>query len=162
MLDWFPTELVLNTAKNVFGEDRMQSQQFRFDNEDMLLLKGSEKFWVGWGGFGRDRVFSPDDGHDLTVQDGYWISIFGQMGFVGFTSIFTVFLLPLLQLKYKVRKLSKFDKRLIAGIGVLAALCAINTLPNMSFPNIHLIFVSGLSVLLKKAVLAKKMNYVKN
>ena len=165
MTDFFPTKLILETAETIFGKDRMESQQFRFDNEDMLLTKGSEKFFFGWGGFGRDRVYAAEDGRDMTVQDGWWIMIFGQQGFVGFICIFAVLLLPLFRLKKKTRKFARFDKHLIAGVALIAGLCAVNTLPNMSFPNIHMIFVAGLSVLLKttkkSCVIAAKTSTVK-
>jgi hypothetical protein len=73
MFDWFPVKEVMGAAE-MMGPERAQSMQFRFDNEDILLIKGSEKMWFGWGGFARDRVYDDYQGKDMVVQDGYWIA----------------------------------------------------------------------------------------
>lgn len=147
MLEWFPVKEVMSGAE-ILGPERAQSMQFRFDNEDILLVKGAEKMWFGWGGFARDRVYDPDSGKDLVVQDGYWIAVFGQLGLSGFLCVFGLMLTPIIQARGTIRSLrGKIDRTLLAGLATVVTICSINLLPNMALPNLQLFFAAGLAVL---------------
>jgi hypothetical protein len=149
MFEWFPVKEVMSAAE-MLGPERAQSMQFRFDNEDILLIKGSEKMWFGWGGFARDRVYDENYGKDLVVQDGYWIAVFGQQGLVGFLCFFTLMLWPVVTLARSMRKLKgSSDRVLLGGLGIMVVICAVNLLPNMALPNLQLFFAAGLAVLTK-------------
>ena len=50
-------EPILSTMSNIFGEDRVQSLEFRLDNEEILVEKALERPILGWGGWGRNRVY---------------------------------------------------------------------------------------------------------
>ena len=147
MFDVFPVGLVMDVAKMI-GPARAQSLEFRFDNEDMVLTKGAEKLWFGWGGFARDHVYDDYLGKDLVVQDGHWIIVFGHLGLVGFVCTFALLLWPVLMARTGVRSLqTQFDRSLLSGLATLVAFCALNLLPNMSLPNLELYFAAGLAVL---------------
>jgi hypothetical protein len=151
MLDLFPVEQVVSSASEMMGPDRAQSLQFRFDNEDMVLTKGAEKLWFGWGGFARDHVYDDYLGKDLVIQDGYWIVVFGQTGLFGFLCTFSLILLPILRARKAVRKLrGRVDLALLSGLAVMVTICAVNLLPNMSLPNLQLFFAAGLAVLARE------------
>jgi hypothetical protein len=147
MFDVFPTETMLAGAR-MLGPDREQSLQFRFDNEDILVLKGSERLWFGWGGFNRERVYDPESAKDLVIQDGHWISVFGTSGLVGFCCFFALLLLPVFRAARLISKVRvKREALLVAGLALIAVVCSVNMLPNMQLPYLQFVFASGLAVL---------------
>jgi hypothetical protein len=150
VFELFPTKQLLAVASTL-GPERVQSLEFRFDNEDILLIKGSERLTFGWGGFGRERVYDAETGKDLVIQDGHWISVFGQMGLLGFACFFALLIWPLVQAGRSIRRIkSRQSRNLLAGLGYITAICAVNMLPNMQFPNLQFYFAAGLAVLLKE------------
>jgi len=78
------------------SEDRAQSLGFRFENEEILLQHANERRLFGWGGWGRNLVFSEWDGSQAAVADGRWIFIFGTYGLVGFIGEFGLLAVPVL------------------------------------------------------------------
>jgi hypothetical protein len=146
----FPTQALLSAA-GTMGKDRAESLQFRFDNEDILVAKGSERPLFGWGGFSRERVYDAETGKDIVVQDGYWIALFGTHGTVGFVCFFALLLWPIYQAARNMKRItSRSDRTLLAGLGFIVAVCAVNMLPNMSLPNLPLFFAAGLATLIKE------------
>ena len=65
----------------------------RLKNEDLLSKKAFEQPWFGWGGWGRSRVFN-DEGTDISITDGRWIIIFGQLGVIGLVGTYGTLLCP--------------------------------------------------------------------
>jgi hypothetical protein len=137
----FPTkELVDFTAKaNV---ERAQSLAFRFENEDLLLSKATERPWFGWGGFGRNRVFD-ERGKDITVTDGEWIIALGANGRIGFIGMFGLLLAPIVVARRRGRRIAApADRQLVDALSLLVAVNAVDLLPNALF-NVVPIFLSG-------------------
>jgi hypothetical protein len=150
MLEVFPADSMLSAA-GLLGPERVQSLQFRFDNEDILLLKGAERLWFGWGGFNRERVYDPETAKDLVIQDGHWISVFGTLGLVGFCCFFALLVVPVVQAALEIKRLRDRSERvLIAGFGFIVVICSVNMLPNMQLPYLQFFFAAGLSVLAKE------------
>lgn len=89
----FPADSVTQTLSQMFNPDRVQSLQFRFDNEEILGARARERALFGWGGFGRNRVFN-EMGEDTTVTDSLWIIAFGVYGTFGLVSLTAAILLP--------------------------------------------------------------------
>lgn len=148
--DWFPVQGVMDLVSGL-GPERAESLQFRFDQEDLLLTKGAERFWFGWGGYSREHVYHKDYGKDMTVQDGYWIAVFGQEGFVGFLGTFGMMLWPLFRVGKALRKLkTNHERTALAGAALMCAFYALNNLPNMPFPNVQFVFAAGLALLSKE------------
>ncbi|HKP57832.1 MAG TPA: hypothetical protein VJV78_13965 [Polyangiales bacterium] len=146
----FPTKTLLAGAR-MLGPDREESLQFRFDNEDILVLKAEERPWFGWGGFGRERVYDNETGKDIVVQDGHWIPLFGTHGVVGFAAYFLLMLLPVLQAWRKMKNIPiKSDRVLLTALGLIIAVCCVNELPNMNLPNLQFFLAAGLAVLLEE------------
>lgn len=131
----FPTSLLVNVA-GIASEDRASSLQFRFRQEDDLLNHASERFWFGWGRYGRSRVFREDwqgVGVDTSVTDGRWIISFGQFGLVGFLAEFSLLGFPI----YRLAKVLTFDPSrsfapFLASIGLILSVNIIDLLPNSS------------------------------
>jgi hypothetical protein len=146
----FPTQTLLSAA-GTFGPDRVQSMQFRFDNEDILVIKGVERPIFGWGGFSRERVYSNDTGKDLVVQDGAWIARFGTHGIVGFVCYFAILLLPVVAAARGMRNIrDPRDRTLLAGLGFMVVVCCVNMLPNMHLPNLQFFFAAALATLVRE------------
>lgn len=148
MFEWFPVKEILS-ASEALGPERVQSLQFRFDNEDLLLAKGSERLWFGWGGFNRERVYDPESAKDLVIQDGQWIAVFGTQGLIGFCCYFALMVLPVLRAPKQMKRIKRRDdKMLLAGFGYLVSICAVNMLPNMDLPYLQFIFAMGFGALM--------------
>lgn len=82
-----PIEQISNAASTV-SIDRSKSFQTRVDNEDLLLKKADEKPFFGWGTWGRNRVYDPETGKDISITDGQWIIQFGTYGWFGYIAFF--------------------------------------------------------------------------
>jgi hypothetical protein len=148
MTNVFPTQTLLSIA-GLMGPDRVESLQFRFDNEDILVIKGMERPIFGWGGFGRERVYEAETGKDFVVQDGHWIALFGTHGLVGFVCYFSLLLLPVYQATRRMHLIpSRSDRALLAGLGFIVVMCSVNMLPNMQLPNLQFFFAAGLATLM--------------
>lgn len=136
---WSGEEVVNFIATNI-SERRAQSFEFRLINEDILLEKALRRPILGWGGWGRNRVFD-ENGKDLSVTDGHWIIALGIHGFVGLIAWLLATLLPsgmiLARLRqYRIR--SARDKTillLVAAIPIIHAIdCLVNAMPNPIYP----------------------------
>jgi hypothetical protein len=75
-------EAVVRLSGEAIDADRAQSVEFRIRNENLLLEKAQERPWLGWGRWGRARVFD-DSGRDVTITDSLWVITLGTFGFLG-------------------------------------------------------------------------------
>lgn len=127
--------------------DRASSLQYRFDNEDMLLSRANEKPWFGWGTWGRNRVFDPITGEDLSVTDGAWIIRFGSFGWLGYLATMGLVAYPVIAFARSMKSYS--DSRPLSPYTL--ALCAIlviyliDQIPNASIT--HLSYLIGGAIL---------------
>lgn len=128
--DLFPHGTLVDLAKSA-SDDRARSLEFRFKNEDELLAKASERFWFGWGRYGRNRVYG-EYGTEV-VTDGRWIITFGQFGAFGFVSEFGLLAFPIF---YAMRTIRYGDNRrsavILATLALIQAARVIDQLPNAS------------------------------
>ena len=72
--DLFPDAKLVEMARWE-SDERADSLKFRFEQDRQLLERASERFFFGWGRFGRARVYHPVSGDDLTTTDGHWIAV---------------------------------------------------------------------------------------
>jgi hypothetical protein len=141
----FPDRQMVEFAGS-FDAQRAQSLDFRFKNEDKQLMRARERLAFGWGGFGRDRLYDPMDGRDLSVLDGTWIIILGEQGVVGLFVAFGLLLVPV----YRARKSLRYfgtrrERVMVATLGWLIAAQAVDMLPNSSFAPLSLLLAGALS-----------------
>ncbi|MGL5510575.1 MAG: O-antigen ligase domain-containing protein [Microcoleaceae cyanobacterium] len=95
----FNAEAALNELRKYAAEDRIQSMEFRYQNEEVLGAKAREKPLYGWGGYNRNHIYQEMwDGEirKMTVTDSSWIIHFGIRGYVGVYSWTVVLLLPVI------------------------------------------------------------------
>lgn len=93
--DLIPTGRIESLAAGI-SPARAQSVGFRFDNEDRLLARANERPLFGWGGWGRNRIYDPDTGHDISTTDGRWVIVTGSYGWLGYITEFGLLTWPLL------------------------------------------------------------------
>ncbi len=127
-----PTEELVAYAATK-SEERAQSLEYRFDNEDILLDRANLRKYFGWGTWGRNRVYDPNTGYDISVTDGIWIIVLGMYGYTGFFALFGLYAYVLLKMHLSVRK-TKGDELSIftSGICLIYAVNLFDLLPNSS------------------------------
>ena len=122
-------------GRKAVDADRAQSLEFRFDQEAILLAHASERFYFGWGRYGRNRVITEawGQGKDNSVTDGLWIITLGQFGFIGFLAQFLLLVFPIFK-AYRCLKYAETyrAKILLAATSLIVAIIAIDQLPNAS------------------------------
>ncbi len=143
MTETYFTDQLVSAMSKVFPKERVESMEFRFNNEEMLSDKARKRIVFGWGGYGRNRVYALDwkgELVDISVTDSLWIIAFGVNGAVGLGSITASLLLPpasLFVLRYPA---SSWSHRKVAPVVVLAVVltlymldCIMNAMTNPIF-----------------------------
>lgn len=129
-----------------FSQERAASLWFRFDMEEKLLARASEKPLFGWGTWGRNHVYAPW-GRNLTVVDGYWVMVLGAFGAVGFVGVFALLLVPLLRFVRRRPRLPERAQILVGGLGLAIALYTVDLLPNSRSDNLSVAYAGALFTL---------------
>jgi hypothetical protein len=141
-----PDALVSFVRDNISAE-RAESFQFRIDNEDLLAAKARKQVWLGWGGWGRNRVFD-EYGKDISVTDGLWIIIFGTQGVLGLSAFYAMQLMAPTLLLFGRRF---HENAAVTGLALSCLISSIDTLPNaMSIPIFQLVLGALVTVSFSK------------
>jgi hypothetical protein len=128
--DVFPTSTMVSVASSI-NQDRADSLNTRFTNEDQLLERASERFMFGWGRFGRSRIYI--DGFDISLTDGQWIITMGQFGIVGFLALFGFLSIPVFRTMRALRFVkSQPEAILLSSLALMVALNIVEQIPNAS------------------------------
>jgi len=142
--DLIPVDKLVGYAA-LIQEERAQSLEFRFDNEEMLLERAAMKPFTGWGFWGRNRILDVYTGMDLSVTDGYWVIVIGSLGWVGYVGVFGLLTTPLMRLWYRRGKAAALnDPHIVFGIGLLLAINLIDLIPNSTIRNVSWIMAGTL------------------
>ena len=145
------TEQIVTTLSTVAPEERIQSLEYRFFNEEMLKEKAKEKAIFGWGGWGRNRVFNYDsDGFlvDASTTDSLWIITFGKNGIVGLISIFASIFIPAISfalLCFPAQTWSNYKVAPAAAIAIIIVLYAFDCLLNNQFNPVFILATGGIA-----------------
>ena len=92
-LSVWPTELSVDFVTGLLGQERAQSLEFRYFNEEYLTDHALEQPIFGWAGWGRQHVEINDYGL-RTVADSLWVTFLGKFGTIGLVSLMLTILLP--------------------------------------------------------------------
>ncbi|ACR13579.1 hypothetical protein [Teredinibacter turnerae] len=135
----------INAYFTELDEDRGGSLGVRLKNEDILLDKARERALFGWGGWGRQRVYSEYTGEDLTIADGTWIIIFGQVGWLGYLSIFGALCgsIVVVYLRYK-NVAEEAIPPYTAGLAVILSMNLVDLVPNSSLSPLTYLMAGSL------------------
>ena len=140
--DVFPTTSLLEAAAAV-SEERADSLETRFENEDGLLQRARERIWFGWGGFGRSRY--SEDRATGWITDGYWILRLGERGIAGLAVYFALMLWPIAQTLRALPYTRRRDAFLLGALTLVVAMQTVDTVPNALFNNFPLLLAGALS-----------------
>jgi hypothetical protein len=129
--DLVPTEAILNLAAASLNPERVKSLETRFTNERDLLDRASLRFWFGWGRFGRNLIYNPENGQNMRWPDGRWVITMGEIGFVGFLAEFGLLVLSVFRAAASVRFIeSARDKAFFCALMLILAVNIFDLLPN--------------------------------
>lgn len=161
----FPHQQIVNAAASLSPE-RAQSLGFRFDHENILLDHALKKPLFGWGSWGRNRVYDPETGADLSVTDGNWIVTLGTGGWLRFVGLF-YFVIMAIYLAYRSQKYlrgteDEKSKQLVMSIhSLIVALILLDQMPNSSLHPLYWLVIGGLfgryAEILKQSQMKKNM-----
>ncbi len=141
------TDRIVYYLSQYLPEDRVNSIEFRFNNEALLIERAQERFWLGWGGWGRNLLFD-DQGNQITIPDSLWIITFGQYGFIGLINLYTIFLLPVVSVFSTKCHPYFWDHKKMAPVAALAItllLYSIDCLVNDMNNPIYILICGGLT-----------------
>ncbi|EKE43263.1 hypothetical protein OCGS_2600 [Oceaniovalibus guishaninsula JLT2003] len=137
-----PMDRITRIAASI-SQDRAQSLQFRFRNEDQLLERALERPVAGWGGWGRSRVYDPETGNDISTTDGYWIVILGTSGWVGYIALLGLLTMPVIALPRTARRKPLPPET--AALGLIMAGNFIYMVPNSTLSPIGWMMAGALA-----------------
>lgn len=131
-------------------ERRGESFRTRLENEDRLVAKAMEKPILGWGRWGRNRVFD-EDGRDITLSDGLWVIVLGQSGIVGLVAITSVMLIPAVAFarRYSAPTWMRPEVAGAAALSVLVSLYSVDCLFNAMLNPVYVLAMGGLVSLVR-------------
>ena len=153
----FPQDAIIS-AISQYSSERAQSLEFRFKNEDEMLAHAMKKPFFGWGSWGRNRIYSKEDGRDLSVIDGRWIGELGTNGWIGYLLSYAILLLPLYYAQKAVHYIKEpKDQVYFASLAIILMICIVDSIPNTGMGPMHLFFAG---VLLAQSELLIKQKYL--
>lgn len=152
----FDGDSIVSFISNILNEDRAQSLAFRFNNEELLGNKAREQLLLGWGGWGRNRIFEygwSGELEDITVTDSLWIIAFGDRGIIGLFGLFGTFLFPVIAFcGFRYKPQTWFHPKVApsAVLSIVLALYIFDCLLNAMMNPIYTLACGGLTGLLLK------------
>lgn len=128
--DLFPSQMIHEFASS-YSAERAQSYDFRIQNENMLLDKANQRPYFGWGSWGRNRIYDPITGQDLSVTDGRWVIVIGQYGWIGLFAEFGLLALTVLRSASTLRYCtSKRESIVLGAITLILGINILDLIPN--------------------------------
>lgn len=145
--DAYITDQIVGGLSGIMPPERVQSLEFRFNNEEILSDIARQKPLFGWGGWGRALVYD-DTGKLLTVPDSLWIIEYGEKGIVGLASMMAIFLIPpvaILAWRCPPRLWLKPDYAPLAALAVTVLMYTIDCMLNAMLNPIYILACGGLA-----------------
>lgn len=143
------SDQLLASLSDVFPPERIQSLEFRLDNEELLADRARERITFGWGGWNRATIVA---GVEL-VRDSLWIIAFGERGLVGLASCYTAMLLPVLAFSSRYPASQWFNRK-VAGaavLGVVIMLYMLDCILNAMINPLYILACGGIAAVSLKA-----------
>jgi len=135
-----PTDTIHSVAQSV-SEQRAGSLKYRLDHEDALLERANEKPFAGWGSWGRNRVYDPETGRDLSVTDGIWVIIIGTYGWFGYLAQFGMLTMPVLMLLRSRARITPAT----SGLALVMTANLVDLIPNSALAPISWLAAGALA-----------------
>lgn len=140
------TDQIASSLSGVLPKERIESLEFRFNNEELLSDKARKQMIFGWGGWGRSRVFD-EWGKDVSITDSLWIIAFGTNGVVGLASLTASLLLPIIKFLQRYPARMWFNRQVApaAALTVILVLYVIDCLLNAMLNPIYILACGGIA-----------------
>ena len=151
------------SLETIFPEDRIQSLQFRVDNEILLKEKAQQRILFGWGGWGRNRVYDYNwkgELVDVSTTDSLWIIAFGINGLVGLVSLFSAFFIPIIGFM-SIYPSSTWSRQKIAPSAALVVILSLYMFDCLLNAMINPIFILACGGVAGLGITNKTINHVK-
>ena len=130
MAELVPTKQILEMADSI-SADRASSLELRFENEEGLMARASQRLLFGWGRWGRSCVYDEASGKDISFTDGRWIIVIGSFGLFGFFTEFGLLALPIFRAASALRfAKSPQDKIYLSALSLILAVNIFDLVPN--------------------------------
>jgi len=154
----FVADQIVSSMHGVFPEERIQSLEFRFNNEELLSDKARERIMLGWGGWGRSRIYD-EWGKDVSVTDSLWIIAFGSSGAIGVISLTASLLLPVIGFLQRYPASLWFNRKVApaAALVVVLALYMLDCLLNAMINPIYMLACGGIAGVVLKPIRTTKV-----
>ncbi len=160
-LGWFPVQQISALVSEVSTE-RAQSFDFRIRNEDMLLKKAEKRPLFGWGTWGRNRIYDPSTGRDISVTDGRWIQVIGRFGWIGLLAEFGLLALPVIRSAKLYRYTENQRERVVlATVNLVLAISLLDLLPNNTMSPFTWLLAGAILARLETLKLKRRQNRLK-
>lgn len=132
---------IIAVTDPLFPPERIQSLDFRLENEDRVISKALGQPWFGWGGWDRNRT------DETRAIDGLWLSVFGKNGIVGLTSLLLMFAIPVVLFYRRVDVMDWHKPHLapLSGLAVLICVYWVDCLSNGFINPVFMLAIGGLS-----------------
>jgi len=143
----YVTDQAVDALSGILPPERVQSLEFRFNNEEVLTDVARQRPIFGWGGWGRALIHD-DEGKLLTIPDSLWIIEYGEKGIVGLVSMMSIFLIPpLLVLTWRCppRLWQKPEYAPLAALSMTVMMYTIDCLLNAMLNPIYVLACGGLA-----------------
>ncbi len=149
-----------DTLKKAFDERAASSYIYRVLNEDMIMEKGLQHPWLGWGDQGQARVRTSRHHEVVSVGDALWILTLGDLGIVGLTTLFLAMLLPVARFVFVHRTSTWSNPILAAGAAAVVILLAYmnDNLSNNMFNPTYVLLAGGLASVTGTSLAVAKAN----
>lgn len=144
-------------AERIAGESRAASWETRVTHDTRLAEHARTRFLLGWGGWGRNRIFD-DEGRDTSITDTMWVIRFGVNGAVGLAAMLATILMPSMLLRFRVHP-RLWNHPAIAPTALAALIPCLWMVDNLSnsMPNpIYILIIGGLSGMAPAALAAAR------
>ena len=150
LTETYISDQIVSSVSGIVPPERIQSLEFRFNNEEMLTDKAREKIVFGWGGWGRNRVYRYNWAGklvDISVTDSLWIIAFGQNGLVGLLSVFSAFFVPAIAFVKRYPATHWFNPQVApaAAIVTILILYMVDTIFNAMINPIFILACGGVA-----------------
>jgi len=148
---------LVSMVTTLAGEDRAQSLETRFYNENHLTAKAFEQPVFGWAGWGRSRVYDRH-GKDISITDGQWVIALGRNGLVGLASLTVAILLPvwLTLRRYPIRYWSHPNVGPAAALAVVLTIYMVDNLLNAMINPVFMLAAGALAGQKQPAIRTKR------
>lgn len=138
----YVADQLIHYLSSIFPPDRIQSLEFRFNNEELLVDHARERIIFGWGGWGRSLVQVNAWGK-MTIQDSLWVIAFGENGRVGLVSLMASMLLPPLSLLMRHCPPSKWSNKSMAPLAVLSVMIILYMVDSLMNAMVNPIYIAA-------------------